>query len=249
MAYGDRYDSKMSRDETKRAILEDLKEAVAKGEIAGAFTARWHGYKSLTLTIKGAAFPLVALERLKLDLAIGSKEFVPEFRAPRETAAATALREAVESIANRYNFDHSDSQTDYFHVNFYLTVAFADWHAEREAMIHGASASRRGIETSLSDSFKALSDKLIEEGKIEKPLVSPVGDAVWNARRFDKAMGKHSQGEVGPLERKIRDLQAIPEDWSDEHARAAQIVAVASRSKVTKKPRVILRAAIEAVAS
>jgi hypothetical protein len=30
----------------------------------------------------------------------------------------------IKNIANQYNFDNSDSMSDYFHVNFYVNIIF-----------------------------------------------------------------------------------------------------------------------------
>jgi len=48
------------------------------------------------------------------------------------TAEAKALRDQLRAMINAYNFDGSDSMTDYFHVNFYGGVDF-DWQMEKAA--------------------------------------------------------------------------------------------------------------------
>lgn len=58
-------------------------------------------------------------------------EFEAKFQAGENTYGtsryndnANALIEMIEKIVNSYNYDDSDSQTDYFSVNFYSSVSF-----------------------------------------------------------------------------------------------------------------------------
>ena len=37
------------------------------------------------------------------------------------------LAKDMKEAVNQYNFDDSDSMTDYFHVNFYYDIAFGKW--------------------------------------------------------------------------------------------------------------------------
>lgn len=39
---------------------------------------------------------------------------------------ATILR-IIKDVINQGNFDHSDSQTDYFHVGFYIDIQIGRW--------------------------------------------------------------------------------------------------------------------------
>lgn len=44
------------------------------------------------------------------------------------SAAAKALFKDICAFVQSYNFDYSDSQTDYFHTNFYLNLAVGKWN-------------------------------------------------------------------------------------------------------------------------
>lgn len=58
-------------------------------------------------------------------------------RAPRYTEQGTAWLEVLEAIANDYNYDNSDSETDCYEKAFSLHVGFAHIpeDAERQAQI------------------------------------------------------------------------------------------------------------------
>lgn len=51
----------------------------------------------------------------------------------RHTAQAEAVLKNLSEIAGQYRYDNSDSQTDYFDTNFYLTVEFSYFLEKRKA--------------------------------------------------------------------------------------------------------------------
>ena len=58
-------------------------------------------------------------------------------RLPRYTSEASALVSLIEGFASAYNYDHSDSQSDYYSVNFYdgrLGFSYEIERAERETI-------------------------------------------------------------------------------------------------------------------
>jgi hypothetical protein len=57
-------------------------------------------------------------------------------RAPRLTEQGNRWIEALEALANEYNYDRSDSTTDYYDKAFYLGISFGDAEEdERTAQI------------------------------------------------------------------------------------------------------------------
>jgi len=54
-------------------------------------------------------------------------------RTPELTIEAARVVRVLERICDMYNFDKSDIQTDYFHVNFYSHVGF-HWELRRDSM-------------------------------------------------------------------------------------------------------------------
>jgi len=87
------------------------------------------------------------------------------------------LLKRVEQIANQYNFDDSDSQTDYYHVNFSLHLELGQWN---KPFIDGVGfkvdpdletrIDQRLEETELARQEKEREDKLrqIEEDQLRK---------------------------------------------------------------------------------
>lgn len=51
---------------------------------------------------------------------------------PRYTEAGKKFKDALEAIPGAYNYNRSDSMTDFFSTNFHLDVGF-DWEWEKAA--------------------------------------------------------------------------------------------------------------------
>jgi hypothetical protein len=121
----------MGGAEIAAAIRNDIKEAVKRGELPRAkYSARlqrFSGGKSITITYADAPFDLFSREFLKFDIETkGHRHYDGERYSPERKQ----LEEKLEEIAAAYNYDGSDTQTDYFNVNFYLHVN-ADYDYER----------------------------------------------------------------------------------------------------------------------
>lgn len=72
-------------------------------------------------------------------------------------AGALALQKRVEEIANAYNFDRSDLQSDYFHNRFFLDVEFSAElkSADRDRAMAKAMAMKADAEKSSQERFLA----------------------------------------------------------------------------------------------
>lgn len=92
-----------------KLVRQDIKKAVSSGQLAkakyGVRIRRYAGGRSLDVAIKNFDFPLRGEDHLLTDVASATLQF-------------------VRNLVDAYNFDHSDSMTDYFHVRFYGSVDF-----------------------------------------------------------------------------------------------------------------------------
>jgi hypothetical protein len=145
---GSKYDEKLSTTEIAKRFRADVKAALARGELPAGLklsvaTKYYAGGSSIHVEIKVA--PGVAVmnpERLRLDAA-GE----PTHGVPWMTPEAAALADKLDRMLSAYNYDNSDTMTDYFDVNFYKSVDFA-WElrdAERDAFEAGREARAEAL--------------------------------------------------------------------------------------------------------
>ncbi|MCU1276616.1 MAG: hypothetical protein JWM53_162, partial [bacterium] len=129
--YGHKYSREMGGAEIAAAIRNDIKEAVKSGELPrakyGARLQRFAGGKSITITYTDLPFALFNPKFLKFEIETDGRKF---YEGDRFSPERKALEEKLTDIARAYNYDGSDTQSDYFHVNFYLHV-HADHDYER----------------------------------------------------------------------------------------------------------------------
>lgn len=129
-----------------KMVRADIKAAIADGSLpvglkCSVAIERFAGGKSLDVTV--TAFP----GQIETDEAVryyASRDWTAD--RPREihTPAAKAAIAKLEEIRNAYNFDHSDIQSDYFHVRFYGDSTFS--HEVVEAS-RSATIARKAAET------------------------------------------------------------------------------------------------------
>lgn len=141
--YGAKYERGLSTTEIARRFRADVKAAVAAGTLPRGLklsvrTDYFSGGSSIDVTIVQApGLRILNPERLELDATNQ-----PCYGTPWATAEARALDEALTAMLNAYNFDGSDIQSDYFHVNFYGHVNFSSalTDAERSAFLAARAA-------------------------------------------------------------------------------------------------------------
>lgn len=114
---GNKYEASkgLTTTEIAKAIRHDLKNQQAAGNLNKVLkfsvkTAYFAGGSSIRVNIKGAG-------EVRSPDAWGRNVYTEE--------AKKAL-DVVEAVVNSYNFDGSDTMTDYFHVRFYGNVDFAE---------------------------------------------------------------------------------------------------------------------------
>jgi len=132
---GSKYDKSLDIAAIAKRVRADIKEAVkAKALPAGKYgvtISRYSGGRSLNVKVRGLpeGFVLLNPERVKREAA-NPHEFIPDSHCPRYTAEGKAMLTLLERIASAYNYDRSDTMTDFFSVNYYCHVD-VDWELEK----------------------------------------------------------------------------------------------------------------------
>lgn len=126
--YGHKYSRELGGAEIAAAVRNDIKEAVKRGDLPRAkYSARlqrFAGGKSITITYADVPFELFNPKFLKFEIETDGRKF---YEGDRFSPERKTLEKKLTEIASAYNFDGSDTQSDYFNVNFYLHV-----HADHE---------------------------------------------------------------------------------------------------------------------
>ncbi len=122
---GAKYNSARTRTEIARCIRQDL-AALAKcspSVLYGCrFSVRKTGYNSIDVDVTPpAGTTLVSLRRARLH-ATDPHGYHPGVA--RFTRTAQAILDAADAVVNAYNYDRSDTQSDYFNRGFYDSVTF-----------------------------------------------------------------------------------------------------------------------------
>ena len=124
ITHGSKYDKALDVREIAKLIRADIRAAAGpiphrlpEGFRAGVRISRYSMGRSIDVTIKAA--PGVTVRnpaRVEFEGRGGNGVMPPEARYIH-TEEARAVLEAVKAIIDAYNFDGSDVQSDYFHVN------------------------------------------------------------------------------------------------------------------------------------
>ena len=146
---GTKYNKSLGTTEIAALIRQEIKAAVktltlpkAKYSVRSALFA---GGSSIDIAIKTPSFPIMNPKRIELEARDPRYQWQTYESEPRYTAEASSTLKKIEVMLASYNFDDSDSMTDYFHVNFYSNVKFdcRDERAECErvlATIHSSQS-------------------------------------------------------------------------------------------------------------
>ena len=114
--------------ETKDMAVKEISKLIRK-EIKIRFpeiktSVRTDGATGIDIEIKELPFRVTNPEFVNFGIDHPHERYPSALDVPRYTPKAIELRDAVREIASAYNFDDSDSMTDYFHRRFYLSVDF-----------------------------------------------------------------------------------------------------------------------------
>lgn len=136
---GNKYEAGLDVVEIAKRVRKDIKDTVKAGDLPKGIKVsvridRFSMGRSIDATIKTLGGEQIHTDEfLRWVAENGYTHDMPE----RYTEVARVAKEAIEQIVAAYNFDNSDSQTDYFHVNFWGHVDF-DYNietAEREQLL------------------------------------------------------------------------------------------------------------------
>ena len=140
--YFSKYEQGLDIIEIAKRLRREIKAAVKAEELpACKYSVRISRYsmgQSLHVSITKTPFPVHNRRYLELDHEILSgdhnRQEVNDLYAEREdtdawTQQARGLVRKLEGMANQWNYDGSDSQTDYYHVNYSMSVDY-DAHDE-----------------------------------------------------------------------------------------------------------------------
>lgn len=131
---GSRYDKNLSTKEIAALVRQEIKQEVKAGTLPKAkYSVRmdyFSGGSSIDVVIRELPFPILNEKRIEREARDPNHRFQAYGSEPYYTEQAAALLEKIKVMLSAYNFDDSDSQTDYFHVKFYGDVKF-DWQEER----------------------------------------------------------------------------------------------------------------------
>lgn len=131
---GDKYETTKSLDvaEIAKLVRKDIKSCkkigvIPKGAKVSVRISRFSGGTSIDMTIREVPGMQVH-NPAWLDWGINPetkhKAYPTLVELPRYTPEAKDLKETLTSIVNRYNYDKSDSMTDYYNVRFYEHITF-----------------------------------------------------------------------------------------------------------------------------
>jgi hypothetical protein len=131
--YGAKYDGNLDTAQIAKRVRADLKAAIASGELpamkASVRISRYSMGSSITVSLSDiAGLTLFNAERLRADC----DQPHGHITLPIYTDEARAILDAVEAILAAYNYDASDSQTDYYESAFHANVDFDNrWESAR----------------------------------------------------------------------------------------------------------------------
>jgi len=139
--YFGKYEAGLDITEIAKRLRREIKAALKAGELPACKysvrTSRYSMGQSLNVSITETPFPVHNREFLELEHKILYVSDVADRQGlrweleetDRWTQEAIDLIKTMKGMANQWNYDGSDSQTDYYHVNYSMSVDY-DAHDE-----------------------------------------------------------------------------------------------------------------------
>ena len=134
--YGLKYDKALSTTEIAKRLRQDVKAARENGELPRELrlsvkTKYFSQGSSIDVSIVAWPDNLLIFDPERIILEHDNPAtFHDETNNPIYTAEGLALIRKLEGMLRVFNFDGSQPQSDYFHVNFYGSVT-VDWEAAK----------------------------------------------------------------------------------------------------------------------
>jgi len=144
--YGEKYEKGLDVTEIAKQLRKEIKAGVKAGDLPkckySVRTSRYSMGQSLNVLVSETPFPVNNRRFLELEYALLHKhtgtltrdeQFAEFGETKRWTQEAIDLIMTLAVMVDQWNFDGSDSQSDYFHVNYFSSVDY-DAHYEWEDM-------------------------------------------------------------------------------------------------------------------
>ncbi len=131
MEIGTKFDMNMNVNEIAKAIRKDIaaekkSNPLFKGAKISVRIKKYSGGQRITVKVKECCFNPMNPERVQADK--DSADI--NYNISVYNAKGQGMAEKLKAITEAYNYDKSDSQSDYFNVNFYSYVNF-DYDLEK----------------------------------------------------------------------------------------------------------------------
>lgn len=132
---GSKYDKSMTMNDIAKAIRKEIADALPAGFKVSVRQNNSTGSSAIRAEITAIPSDQQLFSSEYLAHVIENGESEP-FRGERYSPAVLGALSDIKRIADQYNYDNSDSMTDYFDVNFYFNVS----------VDHSLAADRKKIE-------------------------------------------------------------------------------------------------------
>lgn len=138
IAYGKKYSRGMDVKEIAALVRGEIKAAVKSGELPKALKAsvridRYSGGRSIDVKLTCPGLKVYSVPRLLADRDEPNVYSGLNWMSDE----ASEVTKKVKAMLDAYNFDGSDTMTDYFHVNFYSEVVLDGNRDEELAALSG----------------------------------------------------------------------------------------------------------------
>ncbi len=132
---GSKYDPALDVKEIAVRLRAEYKDAIKAGTLPkmkiGVRIERYSGGRSIRVTLKDVQG--IGVINPEYWQAVKKDGHGARPAGERYTEEFKAAKARVEEMREAYNFDDSDSMTDYFHVNYYGNTD-VDWEYEQELL-------------------------------------------------------------------------------------------------------------------
>lgn len=126
---GSKYQRNLDIKEIAKIIRTDLRKNF-KGFKFSVKIKRYTGGQSLNVSIKDVPENFILFSDYYTECLKQNEDFNWALSYDKYSDEAIMLKRYIEHRVSQYNYDDSDTQTDYFNVNFYSHIDFG-WEFER----------------------------------------------------------------------------------------------------------------------
>jgi hypothetical protein len=125
--YGEKYEDNLDVKEIAKRVRADIKELVKSKDLPTGKSSvkidRFAGGCSLDVNIVNVESPHLMLNPDRVRFVRDNPHSIPS-QFDQYTKEGKRMLKLLKSVVDAYNFDGSDSASDYFNVNFYSDISF-----------------------------------------------------------------------------------------------------------------------------